>query len=52
MKTILHCYSRGCKTDERLIKVDKANLLLLLAHGAEKMTLLEGGASISSVRRS
>jgi hypothetical protein len=51
MKTILHCYSRGCKTDERL-KVDKANLLLLLAHGAEKMTLLEGGASISSVRRS
>ena len=23
MKTILHCYSRGCKTDERL-KVDKA----------------------------
>ncbi|KAL3604967.1 hypothetical protein D5086_005826 [Populus alba] len=34
-----------CRGDERL-KVDDANLLLLLAHGVEKMSLLERGTSI------
>lgn len=37
----------------KALKADKANLLLLLlAHGTEKMTLLEGGASTTGVRRS
>jgi hypothetical protein len=34
------------------VKGDGCVLLLLLAHGAEKMTLLKGGASIVAVRRS
>jgi hypothetical protein len=38
-----------CRGDERL-KVDDANLLLLLDHGVEKMTLLKRGTSIVAIR--